>query len=1375
MTSSPAIFPAATPPRPPASDAAPRPLARGWLWLVFAVALLARSPGFSNGFVNYDDPEVRADVAGKGPLDFLTGPTYYAYKPVYGLSLWLDRVLFGDSPLGGHVVNGLLFALSVALAALVLHALLRRPFVAVGAALLLATHPVHTENVAWVAERKDVLSLALVLLAHLAYRRRRAEAPGGVSLLAPVLLLLGGLAKGTVWTYAGVIALDEMLSGALGGRAGVARAPGALRRLLPVLVVAVGGVALDAWFGAAYGPGAVEHPASLVELAAAAASVHARYVLSLVWPAGLSVDYPVDPAGSWASPASLVGAALLVAALAGLFVGIVRRRPLLAIACGLWVAGLAPVNDLWPKTSILRADRYLLIPAIGLYALVAAGIARLGRAREVALAAVVVALGVLAAGRAKVFASSDALWTDAIAKEPTSALAFVNRAADAAERGDPARAERDAAEGARLALAAKRPELALRARLIRSLVLLQLAAKAPDRAAERMDGALAEAKAAVALADVVERTPWLKGDPRELRADAFSAVGRALETRGRAATDAKSSGEDLTAAVAAYRRAVEVDPRSFEAWTNLGNLLASTGAEARLAEAADALARALALKPDHEPTVLQRLTVLYKLHRDAEAKALFDEASARFGASRALRRLSAKLEAETASDPDGADRKLAELWRSDRSDVETATLLHALRTARALEAIGRARTTRAKAEVDAAVLAYDGVLEVAPRDADAQIGAGDALFLGGRFAAAKERYERAFALAPDSAWIKNLVARAALLEALELAHAGREDDAAAVLAKVVRAAPPRLDLGFATLDAEVARLAPAADVVLGAVGGPDATIARALLVGAALFVGGDEGAAEAAFRRGSSILGSAPPAGSRLEALDDMSRILRAVVRGRGADLAGARADLESVRARHPDDALVVHHLLLLGRLEASARGQIAAAAQDAEGVAAAKAKEEEVLAAAERLADSNPPWPGPGLLAAEMRIQRGDFLAALKRLGPLAERFPLDTAVRRGVAAIYQAQMLEGGDRTMLLGQAREALTRAKQIDPRDPRTALDTSQLYRLAGDLETAARNALRAASVEPIPGPAARALCAIEVERGRKALENHELEKAADFAASAKKADASSAAPWVLEGDVAVTRSDLAKALVAFLRAREIDPTSVEAVRALADCRRRRGGAYFAWKIGHPRPRERDGAAPDPKAVEEWDRLNALALAQAIKEYEASLRLEPDGPDADAARERIEQLRRQDPAHRRQSLEQAKKDFAAGEAERLAEHFVAASAKYREAVEAWSDFLPGWMRIAEMAVVIGSERDVEGLRAVDVLRDLDARRQYPEPDLYAGEIWARRARAGGEGAADAARRAKASLARFLERARGLGAPQATNVLRAEKLLRDLGGAR
>jgi hypothetical protein len=130
--------------------------------------------GVDNGFVNYDDDRLREELATKGPWEIATGAFYYAYKPVYGLWLWAERALFGDTAKPGLVASWLLFGVAVGLTAVVLNRMLRSVFLAVAAAALLATHPVHAENVAWWAERKDVLSLVLVLLAHLAHQRASA-------------------------------------------------------------------------------------------------------------------------------------------------------------------------------------------------------------------------------------------------------------------------------------------------------------------------------------------------------------------------------------------------------------------------------------------------------------------------------------------------------------------------------------------------------------------------------------------------------------------------------------------------------------------------------------------------------------------------------------------------------------------------------------------------------------------------------------------------------------------------------------------------------------------------------------------------------------------------------------------------------------------------------------------------------------------------------------------------------------------------------------------------------------------------------------------------------------------------------------------------
>ena len=655
------------------------------------------------------------------------------------------------------------------------------------------------------------------------------------------------------------------------------------------------------------------------------------------------------------------------------------------------------------------------------------------------------------------------------------------------------------------------------------------------------------------------------------------------------------------------------------------------------------------------------------------------------------------------------------------------------------------------------------------------MGAGDALLQVARFHDGRMRYDKARALAPEARWIANLEARAGVLEAAFLARVGQPAEAASVMADVVRLAPTRLDLGFAALDGEVAWLLPAAEALDGAEGS-DRTAAVALLRCAALIVGGDEDGARDGLQAATSTIGAMPPPDTRLGKVYDACHLLLGVLRGRRADVAGARAELEPVARRRPGDALVGYHLLLLDRLEASARASIAAGMGDEAGKAAAAAATEAVRAKATALVEGNPPWPGPGLLVAEIDLGRGEYVDALRGLTALGAKFPGAPSVERGIAAVYQSQSLAGGDRTSLLGQAQAALLRAKDLDPRDPRTSLDLSQLYRLTGDLDAAARYALAAASVEPLTGPASRALSAIVVEQGRKALEAHELDKAAGLAAAAAKADVGAAGPVLLEGDVWMARQQLDKALAAYLLAREKEPASLEVIHALAECRRSRGGAYFLWRQHYPRPRAKEPGAPEPSAaaLAEWDEKNLLALRQAVREFEDSLRLEPDVEASETVRSHVERLRAQDPEAVAQDGSAAKKAYDEGETLRKAGRRLDALAQYRRATQLYRDHFPAWMRIAESCVELGSDFDAEGILAVRQLRLLDAEHAYPEPDLYAAEIGARQwvaakddpARA--EVAAKAAAYAREAAERFLARADPNTARGKVNVARAKKLL-------
>lgn len=1368
MTSSPPVPPA--PPAPLRPDDPPAGLSRGVLAGLAVLALVARASALRNGFVNYDDDRLLAELDAKGPWELLTGAFYYAYKPVYGLWLWAERALFGTGPLPGHVASWALFAGCVVLAARVLHAVTGSAAVAVGGAALLAVHPVHAENVAWWAERKDVLSLALVLGAHLALRRTRARDPRAVPVAAAVLLALGGLAKGTAWSYALVLAVDELL----------ARAPGRARRLAPVVAVAVAGVVLDGVTSATLGPGAVRYDATRAQLAAAMAGVHARYAGSLLVPTGLSADYPVDPVGTFAGAAAPLGLGLALAAVAGLVVGVRRRRPVLALGCALWVAGLAPVNNLWPTTSILRADRYLLLPAVGAYALVVAALGRVRAARGPVLAVAVVVLGVLAWRRGPVWADSETLWTDALEAEPASAIAALNRGTDRAARGRWDLAEADARRGLASATALRRPELALRARLLLSTALAARAGLVTRDGAAFADAALGAAVAAVEDARALERSPWLAESPARILALARSAVATALETRARMTADPRAAEEDFAGAVDTWRKVVADDPTSWAGWRNLGNLLARRG-EAALPEAADALGKAVELAPQDVETVGFLVRVLMRQGRDAEAKRVFDAASRRLGAPRALRRVQARLAAEV-GDPEAGDRRLEELLAEDPTDAETRGLLHATRKARAEATAAAARVSRDPEELRKALVAWDRALAAGPGDADLELGAGDTLLMLGRFGEARTRYGRARALARDAGWVRSLEGRAAVLEAVDAERRGDPAAAARALAEGVRADPPRLDVGFLMLlDEEVRRLRPAADAVLGAAS-PELAAAEALLRGVALLVGGDERAG--AERLGEAVLrgGTRVEPGSRTADVVGAARLLRAVADGRHAQLAAARRELEALAAAAPDDPLVAYHRLVVDRVEAQARLAIAEGGGDAP---AAEAARQALLGVAERAAAlaARPglPWAGPALLSAELDLARGESARVLARLNDAAARFPDVPAVRRGKAAVYQAMMLAGGERTTLLREAQRELNDARRIDPRDPRTALDLSQLYRLAGDLDAAAKHAMSAASVEPVRGPASRALAAILVEQGRRALEGNAWDKAASYAALATKADPALAAADHLAGDVAMARRDLNAALDAYARGLEKAPHDAAVTGAKAACHRQRGAAFFLWLQRYPRPKPGpDGAAPDPARLAAWDETLRKNVRGAVREYEAAVELEPDGPGAADDRQKIENLRALDPEAAGSTLTKARALLEEGEGLRREDRLEEAMARYQEAAQTHPDLVFAWLRVAELAVRLGRDHDLAGIAAVQRLRALGADADYPEVDLYLAELNVRIAGEALEGtprpavARAAAAQATAALTRYRKAVAALprkSARDETGLARADALERRL----
>lgn len=192
--------------RPHDADRAPwrSPLAAPLL--VAAFTTLVFLPSVRCGFVNWDDGEyannalVLAGLSAESIHDAFTKVFYTDWAPVTRLSFLADATLFGGAPWGFHLTNVLLHAATAGIVLAALTAMTGHPGRSLAAALLFAVHPLRVESVAWISERKDVLSmlfLALALVAYEWYARR----PSPARYAAVAAAMLGSLmSKATLVT-----------------------------------------------------------------------------------------------------------------------------------------------------------------------------------------------------------------------------------------------------------------------------------------------------------------------------------------------------------------------------------------------------------------------------------------------------------------------------------------------------------------------------------------------------------------------------------------------------------------------------------------------------------------------------------------------------------------------------------------------------------------------------------------------------------------------------------------------------------------------------------------------------------------------------------------------------------------------------------------------------------------------------------------------------------------------------------------------------------------------------------------------------------------------------------------------------------------------
>jgi tetratricopeptide (TPR) repeat protein len=321
---------------------------------------------------------------------------YSNWYPLTWISHMLDFSVFGAPAWGHHLTNLLLHAANSFLLFLALKSMTGAVWRSVVVAGLFALHPLRVESVAWITERKDVLSAFFGLLALLAYARyakeSKAQSPKSKVFYGLTLLLFacGLMSKSMLVTFPFLLLLLDYwpLNRIRNSEFGTQNFTGLLLEKIPffLLVVPVSIAVCIAQKGG--GQFLLHFPLSFrLETAVMG---YARYLGKMLWPADFSVLYPYP--NSWPVGELMLAATLILGITIAVFVWR-RQRPYVMVGW-LWYLGtLVPVIGLIPLGAQSMSNRYTYIPMIGVLLLVvwsAGDLSRNWRWRTVILAAIAV-------------------------------------------------------------------------------------------------------------------------------------------------------------------------------------------------------------------------------------------------------------------------------------------------------------------------------------------------------------------------------------------------------------------------------------------------------------------------------------------------------------------------------------------------------------------------------------------------------------------------------------------------------------------------------------------------------------------------------------------------------------------------------------------------------------------------------------------------------------------------------------------------------------------------------------------------------------------------------------------------------------------------
>ncbi len=392
-------------------------------WAVFSQTLAHDFVNFDDHVYVYENPLVITGLSTEGLIGAFTHTHARNWHPLTTVSHMLDCQLYGLEAGGHHLTNVILHTFSTLLLFLVLKQMAGRRWQSAFVAALFAIHPLHVESVAWIAERKDVLSAVFFMLTLAAYARH-ARAPSLPRYLVVALLFACGLmSKPMLVTLPFVLLLlDYWPLGRLGGQK--SEVGSRLRRLitekLPLFALSVLSC-IATLLAQKQGPSAIDQLPFLWRLNNSFVS-YVTYIWQMLWPVRLAVFYPHPN-----NRLPLLEVAVAIAFLVGISLLVIylrQTKPYLVTGWFWYLGMLVPVIGLVQVGEQAHADRYTYLPQIGLYIMIAWTVGDLlsettPRAHRalvgVVTALAIVSLGVGALVQASYWKNSETLWNHSLA------------------------------------------------------------------------------------------------------------------------------------------------------------------------------------------------------------------------------------------------------------------------------------------------------------------------------------------------------------------------------------------------------------------------------------------------------------------------------------------------------------------------------------------------------------------------------------------------------------------------------------------------------------------------------------------------------------------------------------------------------------------------------------------------------------------------------------------------------------------------------------------------------------------------------------------------------------------------------------------------